>query len=180
LDTSNQGGYDSSLHKQYKVDKKRVINALKWLKIHHSGYHDIEIVPDNFWFKEDEVDMSKDATVIELQKETKVRDEKVSEAHTPIMEEDEENVIEVCTMHANETEILPKGEQAEKLRRSWKLLMLPTRAPKYWNFLQSILSQFGNSSRLFAQTANNCLQTYNEICLITCFSVNMMHQNGFG
>jgi len=60
--------------------------------------------------------MSKDATVIELQKETKVRDEKVYKVHTPIMEEDEENVIKVCTVHANETEILPKGEQAEKVK----------------------------------------------------------------
>ena len=42
---------------------------------------------------------------------------KVSEAHTPSMEEDDdENVIEACTMHANETEILPKGEQAEKVK----------------------------------------------------------------
>ena len=105
-----------SLHKQYRVNKQRVLNALEWLKIHHSGYQDIEIVPENFWFEEDEVDLAKDADVIELQKEAKARDERVSEAHTPDMDEDEENVIEVCTMHANETEILPKGEQAEKVK----------------------------------------------------------------
>ena len=38
------------------------------------------------------------------------------EAHSSTMNNDEDNVIEVCTMHANQTEILPKGEQAEKVK----------------------------------------------------------------
>jgi hypothetical protein len=123
-----------SLHKQYKVNKWRVLNALQWLKIHHSGYHDIEIVPENFWFQEDEIDMAKDATVIELQKEAKERDEKVSEAHASSMEEDEDNVIEVCTMHANETEILPKGEQAEKVKEIMEAALAANQSSKVVEF----------------------------------------------
>ena len=32
------------------------------------------------------------------------------------MEEDEKNVIEVCTVQTDKTEVLPKGEQAEKVK----------------------------------------------------------------
>ena len=38
--------------KHLRVNKEKIISALKWLKIHHSGYHDITIKKDNLdWMK---------------------------------------------------------------------------------------------------------------------------------
>ena len=72
--------------------------------------------------------------MIELQKEAKVRDETVSEAHSPAMEEDEKNVIEVCTMHTNETEILPKIRQADKVKEIMKAVHAANQSSKVLYF----------------------------------------------
>ena len=38
--------------KHLRVNKEKIISALKWLKIHHSGYHDITIDTGNLdWMK---------------------------------------------------------------------------------------------------------------------------------
>ena len=44
----------SEMHlKHLRVNKKKIILALEWLKIHHSGYHDIKIKTGNLsWMKE--------------------------------------------------------------------------------------------------------------------------------
>ena len=52
--------------KQMKVNKERVLNALKWLQKHHDGYHNIVITPENFWFDGEEIDMCKDTSVIKI------------------------------------------------------------------------------------------------------------------
>jgi hypothetical protein len=99
-----------------KVNKERVLNALKWLKKHHDGYHNIVITPENFWFDGEEVDMCKDASVIEIKTASKPRDEKVSECHDTDPMDDEDNAIELVTMHENENVRVPSGEQAEKVK----------------------------------------------------------------
>ena len=78
--------------------------------------------------------MAKDSSVIEPQKEAKVRDEKVSEAHSPTMEEDENNVIEVCSMHTNETEFLPKRDQAEKVKEIMEAFHAANQSSKVLEF----------------------------------------------
>lgn len=47
-------GSEHSRH--YKVNKNRVLSALRWLKIHHIGYHDITITESNLdWIQGDNV-----------------------------------------------------------------------------------------------------------------------------
>eukprot|EP00975_Prorocentrum_lima_P059618 12500096-Prorocentrum_lima.AAC.1 len=47
-------GVSHSQH--FKVNKNKVLDALRWLKVHHRGYHDITITESNLdWIKNDSV-----------------------------------------------------------------------------------------------------------------------------
>ncbi len=109
---------DSSqtLVKQMRVRRKEVLGALRWLKIHHEGYHDITINEDNFWFVGDECNLAKDARVIEVDKGDSLNEEEefVSKAHRQFHDDDDEDRdIQMATMHTNEPPPLPRGEQAQ-------------------------------------------------------------------
>ena len=114
---SNQS--TGTLFKHHRINRVRVLTALRWLKRHHVGYRDITIKEDNFWFDEEEFDTTKDAKITEVLAEDEVGNdgeefvsrEQVVEPDTDIVDE-----FEMSTMHANEKKTIPCGEETEPIK----------------------------------------------------------------
>ena len=106
--------------KQMKVNRNKVLKALQWLKIHHSEYHNITINMDNLWFDGNEVDILKDATILNMKEMEDTPVDRVSEEHCDPDDIPGEE-LEVSTMHANETNTIPFGDQAEPVQRLFNI-----------------------------------------------------------
>ena len=116
-------GSNLSKHKYVKnlrVNRLRVLAALKWLKVHHTGYHDITICEENLdWMKDinQKVVPEKDiATEGEIDEHVRLayekqRDEYVSGAH----EEQNDGEVECTVNQTNEQRRLPTQEQAQPI-----------------------------------------------------------------
>jgi len=101
--------------KQMTVNRVKVLKALRWLKIHHSEYHDIKIRMDNLWFSGDETDIMQDACVLNMASAASDDMEYVSPSHLdPNVVPDEE--FQVSTMHVNESVTIPSGQEADRIQ----------------------------------------------------------------
>ncbi len=103
--------------KSLRVNRQNVLDALIWLKRHNPLYSNISIVESNLdWMQgEDEVSIARNAELIRLRnsKHNQIissKDEFVSpSAQQPPSDSDD---IEITTMHANEPNPLPGGDNA--------------------------------------------------------------------
>jgi hypothetical protein len=107
----------SSYAQHFKVDKKRVIAALKWLKIHHRGYRDITITESNLdWIKNGTV-FDDESRKYELRTKKRKRDavvdapEVVSRNQCGMDVDGEDGDIE--TVYPNYGDNRPNPEQSE-------------------------------------------------------------------
>ena len=97
-----------------KVRKLHVIEALKWLKVHHSGYHDIEIKEDHLdWMEgEDEANLGsfcKEVSVKPPKNSTKEQKEYVSKLQC--QGDPDGDDLDFTTMQAQEPPKQARGEQ---------------------------------------------------------------------
>lgn len=108
------------IHTQhFKVNKKKVLRALAWLKMHHVGYKDITINKSNLdWIKKDTVyDVAKKYS---LQAKTSKRDN-VREASETVSSnqcdgDNDENHLSFSTVHPNARTNVPTTEQGDIIR----------------------------------------------------------------
>ena len=108
-----------SISRHYKVNKKKVIAALKWLKVHHSGYHGITINESNLdWIKNGSLyDVAKKYT---LNTKPSRRDAVADAAETlsgnqtgTNGDKNNEDDFEMETVHPNYNNNLPNSTQAK-------------------------------------------------------------------
>ena len=130
-------GSNLSKHKYVKnlrVNRQRVLTALRWLKRHHTGYHDIVIREENLdWMNEPEEDNI--ATESELQEIERVayeeqRDEYVSGAHEDL----DEGELECTAAQTNERRLLPTTEQAQPIEELIDIAESSGQGAKVQNF----------------------------------------------
>ena len=98
-----------------KVNKARVLGALRWLKVHHSGYRDICIKEENLdWMAgKDEANLSafgKEVNVKPTRNSAKDQKEYVSKLQCQ-GDPDECDDLEFTTMDAQEAPSQARGEQ---------------------------------------------------------------------
>jgi len=114
---SNQS--TGTLFKHHRINRVRVLKALRWLKRHHVGYGDITIKEDNFWFDGEEFDTTKDAKITEVLAENEIgNDGEEFVSREQVVEPDSAMVdeFEMSTMHANEKKTIPSGEETEPIK----------------------------------------------------------------
>ena len=101
--------------KQYVIRRQKVIGALKWLKVHHSGYRDITILESNLdWMGNDQTkNMAEFGKVVHTNhKSNDYTEEFVSKAHTV---NEAHEVISITTMHINEKKSTPSPTEAKPI-----------------------------------------------------------------
>jgi hypothetical protein len=108
------------IHTQhFKVNKEKVLRALKWLKVHHVGYKDITINESNMdWIKNGSVyDVAKSYTM----QTRKSRRDAVHEASETVSGNqcdgvDDGNELSFSTVHPNSRTRVPTEEQGDIIR----------------------------------------------------------------
>lgn len=101
--------------KQYVIRRKNVITALKWLKVHHSGYHDITIQESNLeWMGTSaEKNMAQIGHTVTTKQTTNDNTEEfVSRAHK--VNEANDDIV-MTTMHNNKKKSLPSKAEASPI-----------------------------------------------------------------
>ena len=103
----------------FKVDKAKVLRALRWLKVHHTGYKDITIKSSNMdWIKEGSVyDVSRNYML----QAKKTKRDGVQEASETVSGNqcasyDDENKLSFSTVHPNTRTTVPTKEQGDIIR----------------------------------------------------------------
>ena len=119
----NIGSKDTSavFPKHLKVNRKKVLNALHWLKKHHAFYHDIQIKEEHLDWMENKKEVnlcSAQALEVDINstprsKRENVEDEHVAMAHST---REAEGSISMKTMHANESSKIPSGSDAKIIK----------------------------------------------------------------
>lgn len=111
--------HTESLPKQLKVRRDKVLNALRWLKIHHVGYHSITILESNLdWMENDACkNIAELGHIISIEEHKKIKtvseeEEFVSGAHAV---DDTDNEMNVSTMHINERKSVPPPDKATQI-----------------------------------------------------------------
>ena len=112
-------GVSHSQH--FKVNKNKVLDALRWLKVHHRGYHDITITESNLdWIKKDSVyDVAKKHS---LQSKPSRREavadapEAVSGNQCKTTQTSKEDEYEIETVHPNYKDNTPNASQSEIIK----------------------------------------------------------------
>ena len=105
-----------------RVNRTRVLNALKWLRRHNQFYHNININEKNLdWMNgREEVNLCTEALILDIQDTVRshkedTEEEYVSTANNTTPNEGED-YIPMQTIHANETVTVPGGRQAKPIR----------------------------------------------------------------
>ena len=101
--------------KQYVIRRQKVIGALKWLKIHHSGYQNITILESNLdWMGNDQTkNMAEFGKVVHTNHTSNdYTEEFVSKAH---MVNEAHETISISTMHINEKKSTPSPTEAKPI-----------------------------------------------------------------
>ena len=113
------GGYPTML----KVKRENVIEALLWLKKHNPFYRNIRINESNLDWMEgnEEANLATVAEEIDVKETARSKlaeneQEYVSRCHAQNPDSDEDDVLPVAGMHANEKPSVPRGEQAAPIR----------------------------------------------------------------
>ena len=136
-----------------RVNRLKVLNALKWLKKHNPFYRNIQIKEENLdWMNgADEVNMGTNGVVLKMRENPKsqlkeTEDEHVSNIHSARMnhkdlgnggndnDDDNDDVLPVRTAHANETITVPSGRQAEQIKELIDIAHKTDQTSKIMNF----------------------------------------------
>ena len=129
-----------SISRHYKVNKRKVIAALKWLKIHHSGYHGITINESNLdWIKNGSLyDVAKKYT---LNTKPSRRDAVADAAETlsgnqtgTTEDKNNEDEFEMETVHPNYNNNLPNSTQAKIVKEFEAIAHATNQKEKVLNF----------------------------------------------
>ena len=105
----------STYPKQYVIRRQKVVTALKWLKVHHTGYRDIIIQESNLeWMGTSaEKNMAEIAQTVTTKQATNDDEEEfVSKAHK--VNEANDDIV-MTTMHNNKKKSLPSKEEARPI-----------------------------------------------------------------
>ena len=105
-----------------RVNRKKVLTALLWLKKYNPFYANVQIKEDNLdWMKgKDEVNLCTDGVELDIKCTTRSKkeneeEEYVSRSHATEQDLDDD-YFPVQTVHANETRKIPSGRQAEPIK----------------------------------------------------------------
>lgn len=105
--------------KHFKVDKRKVLAALRWLKIHHIGYKHIVIKPSNLdWIKNGSVYAKNQQHNLPTKRS---RRDKVTEASETVSgnqcnNSEQEKELSCTTVHPNYRPSLPNKEQGDIIK----------------------------------------------------------------
>ena len=123
-----------------RVNRIKVVNALRWLQKHNPFYKNITIKEENLdWMNgEDEVNLGTDGVELTMKessrskmKENEV--EHISNAHST-EENGEDDEIPIRTAHANTTAKVPSGRQAQQIKELVDIAHETGQTSKIMNF----------------------------------------------
>ena len=108
------------IHTQhFKVNKDKVLNALRWLKVHHVGYKDITINSSNMdWIKNGTVYDAEKSYTLQAKKRRRDGVQEASEtvSGNQCAGNDDENELSFSTVHPNDRTRVPTEEQGDIIR----------------------------------------------------------------
>ena len=123
-----------------RVNRLKVVNALKWLQKHNPFYRNIKIKEENFdWMNgAEEVNMGSDGIVLNMKESSRSKmketeDEHVSNAHST-KQDDDDDTLPMRTVHANEAIKVPSGRQAEPIKELIDIAHNTNQTAKIMNF----------------------------------------------
>ncbi len=123
-----------------RVNSLKVVNALEWLQKHNPFYRNIKIKEGYFdWMNgAEEVNMGSDSIILNMKESSRSKmketeDEHVSNAHST-KQDDDENTVPMCTVHANESIEIPSGRQAETIKELIDISHKTNQKAKIMNF----------------------------------------------
>jgi len=136
-----------------RVNRLKVLNALKWLQKHNPFYRNIQIKEENLdWMNgADEVNMGTDGVVLKMKENPKsqlkeTEDEHVSNIHSARMnpkdldngsnddDDDDDDIFPMRTAYANETIKVPSGRQAKPIKELIDIAHKTDQTSKIMNF----------------------------------------------
>lgn len=107
--------------KPLKVRREKVISALKWLKLHHCGYHHITINENNLnWMKNSEECQIKTSEFTQKYKSTNLSNTENKEYvsyNQCIVEDSDDNFLETSTIGQNRKLYRPTNEDIDNITR---------------------------------------------------------------
>ena len=123
-----------------RVNRLKVVNALKWLQKHNPFYANIKIMERNLDWMEgaEEVNMGTDGVVMKMKESTRSKmkeaeDEYVSKAHSTA-DDDGDDTLAMRTVHANEINTVPTGRQTEQIKSLIDIAHKTNQSSKVMNF----------------------------------------------
>jgi hypothetical protein len=120
-----------------RVSKKKVVNALQWLKLHHEGYHDITIdVTQLDWMKgKDVATVAADSFNVPIDEQSRADNRQFVSQIQCAADLRSQREMEFSTMAMSDIHHVPNFSQSEPIRelvkvteatnQSEKLLMFP-------------------------------------------------------
>lgn len=123
-----------------RVNRTRVIEALKWLKKHNQFYHNININEKNLdWMKgKEEVNLCTEALTLDIKDTVRSRKEDTEEEYVSTANNttpgEGEDYLPMQTVHANETVTVPSGYQAQPIRELIEVAKKTNQSDKVMNF----------------------------------------------
>ena len=115
--SNRDSGVSHSRH--FKVNKKKVLAALRWLKLHHRGYHDITITESNLdWIKEGSVyDVANNYTLrTKPSRRDAVTDSRETVSGNQCGTGVDDDELEMETVHPNYKDNVPNESQSEIIK----------------------------------------------------------------
>ena len=123
-----------------RVNRLKVVIALKWLQKYNPFYRNIKIKEENFdWMNgAEEVNMGSDGIVLSMKeslrsKMKETEDEHVSNAHST-KRDDDDDTLPMRTAHANEATKVPSGRQATQIKQLVDIAHRTNQTVKIMNF----------------------------------------------
>ena len=120
-----------------RVNRHKVLGALRWLKKHNPFYRNIQIREENLnWMgDQDEVNVATDGYELNIKntpfsKKQDEEEEHVSKSHSV----ENGNVIEMRTVHANQKNSVPSGRQAQPIQELMDVARKTNQTSKIMNF----------------------------------------------
>ena len=124
-----------------RVNRHKVINALKWLQKHNPFYGNVTIKEDNLdWMNgAEEVNMGSNGIVLNMKESARskmkdMEEEHVSNVHSSNDTADDDRNLPMRTVHANESTKVPSGLQAEPIKELETIARQTNQAAKILNF----------------------------------------------
>ena len=113
---------DNVFHTSLRVNRLKVVNALKWLQKHNPFYHNIKIKKENVdWMNgAKEVNMGLDGIVLNMMESTRSKIKETKDGHVSNVHSTKQDGhidrLPMHTVHTNEAIKVPSGRQAEPIK----------------------------------------------------------------